>query len=312
MPAPFDSPAALAIVCGIFGLLIGSFLNVVIYRLPVIMKRGWAKDASEYLTDPEIQDSLKLTDEDRAALKIAAQRTATALAALPPMSIAKPRSTCPHCGHKITALENVPIISYLVLRGRCSSCKAPISARYPIIEAVVALLFAAAGWRFGEPAKLVLALVIISILVSLTMIDADTLLLPDSLTLSLLWLAIIADALGIGLVPLFDGVIGAAAGYLVFWLLATGFKLLRGIEGMGGGDFKLLAALGACFGWSALLPIVLLSAGVGSVVGIGLMLARRATMLSRLPFGVYLAPAGVIMLFFGAALIALITPSGDF
>jgi leader peptidase (prepilin peptidase)/N-methyltransferase len=312
MPAPFDSPVALAIACGILGLLIGSFLNVVIYRLPVIMKRAWAKDASEFLTDEDIQDSLKLNDDDRSALKIAAERTRAALEALPPVGLSKPRSTCPHCGHKITALENVPIVSYLVLRGRCSACKAPISIRYPVIEAAVGLLFAAAGWHFAAPAQLVAALIIISILVALTMIDADTLLLPDDLTLSLLWLALLADAFGLGLVPLYDGVVGAAAGYLVFWLLATGFRLLRGIEGMGGGDFKLLAALGACFGWGALLPIVLLSAGVGSVVGIALMVTKRATLLSRLPFGVYLAPAGLIMLFYGPQLISLVTPSADY
>jgi leader peptidase (prepilin peptidase)/N-methyltransferase len=143
------------------------------------------------------------------------------------------------------------------------------------------------------------------------MIDADTMLLPDSLTLPLLWLGLLASLAGIGFVPLEDSVIGAAAGYCVFWLLATGFRVLRGVEGMGGGDFKLLAALGAWFGWTALLPIILLSAGVGSMVGVTLLATRRATMLSRLPFGVYLAPAGMIMLFFGQKLIALVMPGAE-
>jgi leader peptidase (prepilin peptidase)/N-methyltransferase len=311
MPAPFDNPLAVAIICGVFGLMIGSFLNVVIYRLPVGMKRGWAKDASEFLADTEIQDALALSGEDRSVLADSARRVESALAQLPRLTLSRPRSACPHCGHKISALENIPLVSYLALRGRCRGCKAHISLRYPLVELTVGLLFAAAGWHFGATPQLIDGLILIGLLCSMTLIDADTMLLPDSLTLPLLWLGLIASAASLGFVTLQDSLIGAVAGYSIFWMLANAFRVLRGVEGMGGGDFKLLAALGAWFGWSALLPIVLLSAGVGSVVGLTLLATKRATMLSRLPFGVYLAPAGLLMLFFGKQLIALVMPGGD-
>ncbi len=311
MPAPFDNPVAVAIICGVFGLLIGSFLNVVIYRLPVRMKRGWAKDASEFLADADIHEALSLVPDDRAALADSAKRVEAALGQLPRLTLSRPRSACPCCGHKISALENIPLVSYLVLRGRCKGCKAHISLRYPLVELAVGLLFAAAGWHFGATAQLIDGLILISLLCPMTLIDADTMLLPDSLTLPLLWLGLLASTFSLGFVSLQDSVIGAAAGYAIFWLLANAFRVLRGVEGMGGGDFKLLAALGAWFGWSALLPIVLLSAGVGSVVGLTLLASKRATMLSRLPFGVYLAPAGLLMLFFGPQLIALVMPGAD-
>ena len=306
-----DEPWLLVPACGVLGLLIGSFLNVVVYRLPIILKRSWANDASDYLTEEEIQLSLALSAEERKEVTAAAATVKKALGALPPFSLSKPRSRCPACGHPISALENVPVISYLVLRGRCKACKTRISPRYPIVEALNGLLFAAAAVTFGFTPALPAALVIIGILVSLTLIDADTMLLPDVLTLSLLWLGLLTSASHYGFVPLSDSVAGAALGYAAFWLIATLFRVLRGVEGMGAGDFKLLAALGAWFGWTALLPIVLLSAGVGSVVGITLMVIGRATMLSRLPFGVYLAPAGILMLFYGRELTALVLPGGS-
>jgi leader peptidase (prepilin peptidase)/N-methyltransferase len=307
----FDEPWFLVPVCAILGLLIGSFLNVVVYRLPIVLKRGWALDACEYLDDDEVQESLALPGDERVQLKAATGTVKKALGALPAFGLAKPRSRCPACGHPISALENVPVVSYLVLRGRCKACKVRISPRYPIVEALTGTLFAGAAWTFGFTPALLAALVIIGILVSLTLIDADTMLLPDVLTLSLLWLGLLASALHQGFVPLSDSVAGAALGYTAFWLIATLFRVLRGVEGMGAGDFKLLAALGAWFGWTALLPIVLLSAGVGSVVGITLMVSGRATMLSRLPFGVYLAPAGILMLFYGRELTALVLPGGS-
>jgi leader peptidase (prepilin peptidase)/N-methyltransferase len=304
-------PWLLISACGVLGLLIGSFLNVVIYRVPVMLKRGWAKDASEYLEEEEVQDSIMLGAEARSDLAKAAKAVKDALALLPPFSLTQPRSRCPACGHPISAIENVPIASYLVLRGRCKACKTRISARYPIVEATTGLLFAACAWRFGLTPELACGLVIVSVLIALTLIDADTMLLPDSLTLSLLWLGVLASAFHFGFVPVLDSVIGAAAGYCVFWLIAMLFRVLRGVEGMGAGDFKLLAALGAWFGWTALLPIVLLSAGVGSVVGISLIVFGRKTLLSRLPFGVYLAPAGMLMLFYGSEITALVLPGGN-
>ncbi|MGA2550784.1 MAG: A24 family peptidase [Burkholderiaceae bacterium] len=304
-----DLPAWLvAVLAGILGLLIGSFLNVVIYRLPRIMRRGWAADAAQILSEPDVRSEIGLSGPDASALDLALARVQPALEAQSPLGIAQPRSRCSSCGHPISAIENIPIASWLVLRGRCRACKARISARYPIVEATLGLLFALAALQFGLTPKLADAMLILALCVAMTLIDADTMLLPDALTQTLVWSGILVSASGFGFVALAPSVIGAAAGYGAFWMIGTLFRLLRGMEGMGAGDYKLLAGLGAWFGWSALLPIVLLSAGVGSLVGITLMLLGRATALTRLPFGVYLAPAGALMLFFGHRLISWVVP----
>jgi leader peptidase (prepilin peptidase)/N-methyltransferase len=301
-----EEPWLAAVLCGILGLLIGSFLNVVVYRLPRIMRRQWAADAAQILQEPDIRNELGLAPD--ASLDASLAGVGTTLGSLPAFSLSRPRSRCPECGHPITALENIPIASWLVLGGRCSACKIRISPRYPIVEACVGVLFACAAASFGDSVRLPMSLVVISLCVAMTLIDADTMLLPDVLTQALLWGGILANATGKGFAPLLDSVIGAAAGYAIFWTIGTLFRILRGMEGMGAGDYKLLAALGACFGWTALLPIVALSAGVGSLVGLSLMAVGRATTLTRLPFGVYLAPAGIIMLFFGPALTSLVLP----
>ena len=310
-----DSPALLVAAAGILGLLIGSFLNVVIHRLPRAIERGhvqgvvdWFDDVDEY-TD---RHARRLDERERARLKksLSAARPAfrELLDQIPDETLSRPRSRCGHCGHAISALENIPLISYVVLRGRCSSCGTPISLRYPAIELLTGVLFAAVAWHFGPTMIAVGALVLVAGLIALTFIDADAMLLPDIITLPLMWLGLGVAWHG-GFVPLADAMWGAVAGYLSLWSVYWAYKLATGKEGFGYGDFKLLAALGAWFGWQAILPIVLLSAGVGAVVGISLIVAGRKTMASRLPFGVYLAPAGVLMLFAGAAVIELIVPT---
>jgi len=301
-------PGLVAILAGILGLLIGSFLNVVVYRLPRIMRRQWASDATQILLEPEIAAELQLPETLLSSLSSALKPLAELVQKLPVLSLSKPRSRCPSCGHAISALENIPIVSWLMLAGRCRACKCRISMRYPLVEGAVGLLFGLAALQFGATAQGAASLVLISLLVAMTLIDADTMLLPDALTLSLMWIGLLFSASGKGFVTLEASVVGAAVGYAAFWIIGTGFRVLRGMEGMGAGDYKLLAALGAWFGWTGLLPIVVLAAGVGSVVGITLILMRRATALTRLPFGVYLAPAGVIMLFFGPSLVALALP----
>lgn len=303
-----EQPWLFSGLCAIFGLLIGSFLNVVIYRLPRMMRRQWAADAAQILAEPDIRGELSLERGAVGPLDTALESVTQTLKAQPPFGLARPRSRCSTCGHSISALENIPLVSWLVLRGRCAQCKAPISMRYPLVEASVGLLFAVAAWRFGASPLLGGGMVLVSLCVAMTMIDADTMLLPDTLTQALLWIGILLSASGHGFVPLLASVTGAAVGYAAFWSIGTGFRVLRGIEGMGAGDYKLLAGLGAWFGWTALLPIVLLSAGVGALVGLTLMALGRATTLTRLPFGVYLAPAGIITLFWGAQLIAWILP----
>jgi leader peptidase (prepilin peptidase) / N-methyltransferase len=310
-----DNPAFVATIAGLFGLLIGSFLNVVIHRLPRMIERSnvtgvvdWFADADEYvervgahLAEPaRKQLAARLRDAEPAFNQLAAT--------IPDETLVAPRSRCGACGHRIGALENVPIVSWLALRGRCKGCGTKISLRYPAIELLTGLLFAAVGWRFGfDPATLA-GLVLVACLVALTFIDADAMLLPDAITLPLLWAGLIWSAQG-GFVPLSDAVWGAVAGYLSLWTVFWAYKLAFGKEGFGYGDFKLLAALGAWFGWQAILPIILLSAGVGAVVGIALILMHRKTMASRLPFGVYLAPAGVLMLFAGRHVIEAILPT---
>jgi len=255
------------------GLCVGSFLNVVIHRLPRMMERDWKQQCAEMLG----------TTPDEPA---------------EPLSLAMPRSRCPHCGHQISALENIPILSYLFLKGRCSSCSARISPRYPIVEALTGLLSAFTAWHFGPSLTTLLALIFIWALIALTFIDFDTQLLPDSITLPLLWLGLLFNLYG-GFTTLPSAVIGAAAGYLSLWSVYWAFKLITGKEGMGYGDFKLLAALGAWMGWQMLPAIILLSSLVGAVVGIVLIILARRGKDVPMPFGPYLAGAGLIALFWG-------------
>jgi leader peptidase (prepilin peptidase)/N-methyltransferase len=275
----FAPPATLiaAIAAGIFGLLIGSFLNVVIHRLPIMMQR----ESDNYVAS-ELGKELPHTER---------------------YSLVAPRSACPHCKHQITALENIPVVSYLVLGGKCSNCKAKISPRYPIIEALTGLLSAALVWQFGSGWMGLATLFFAYMLIAMTFIDADTQLLPDDLTLPLLWAGLLININGM-FVPLQDAVIGAAAGYLALWSIYWLFKLATGKEGMGYGDFKLLAALGAWLGWATLPTIILLSSVVGAVVGICLMVFAKRGRNNPIPFGPYLAAAGLIALMFGGPLAA--------
>ncbi len=272
---PVESLGGLAAVAGLLGLCVGSFLNVVIHRLPRMMEQDWHAQCAD--------------------LRGETPSTATAL------TLARPRSRCPSCGHQITALENIPIISYLLLRGRCSSCGTSISPRYPMVEAVTGLLSAYAVWHFGPTLQGAGALLLIWALIALTGIDFDTQLLPDSITLPLLWLGLGFNLTGT-YVDLFSAVIGAMIGYLTLWSVFWLFKLATGKEGMGFGDFKLLAALGAWLGWQMLPAIILLSSIVGAAVGISLIVATRHGRNTPIPFGPYLAAAGVIALFWGPQL----------
>ncbi|WP_428239731.1 prepilin peptidase [Gynuella sp.] len=266
------STVALTTIVFIFGLLIGSFLNVVIFRLPVMMKNSWTIEASEFL-------ELKTPKLDK-------------------INLIKPDSTCPKCGHKIRAWENIPVISYLFLKGKCASCKTGISPRYPIIELVTAAFSGLIAWQFGWSMETTYLLVFVWTLISLTMIDFDTQLLPDSLVLPLLWLGLIAN-LNSTFTSLNEAVIGAVAGYLSLWLVYWLFKLTTGKEGMGYGDFKLFAAFGAWFGWQSLPLIILLSAAVGSVIGIGLILVKGRDKNIPIPFGPYLCGAALVYIFWG-------------
>jgi leader peptidase (prepilin peptidase)/N-methyltransferase len=266
-------PAAAAI-----GLCVGSFLNVVIHRLPKMMERGWADQCAELAgREPE---------------------------AKPRYDLVVPRSACPACGHAITAIENVPVVSWLALRGRCRACKAPISPRYPVVELVAGALAVAAVWQFGAGWKGLAACAFLWTLLALAFIDADTQLLPDDLTLPLLWGGLVANLFGL-FVPLASAVIGAIAGYLVLWAVYWLFKLVRGKEGMGYGDFKLLAALGAWLGWPMLPQIVLVSSVLGAVGGILMIVLRGRDKAVPLPYGPWLAGAGAVALFFGPAINAM-------
>ena len=267
-----SDPIAFTTLAGLLGLFVGSFLNVVIHRLPRMMERDWHAQAAE------------LRGEEPPA----GER----------FNLATPRSRCPHCGHQITLLENIPLVSYLVLRGRCGHCGAGISKRYPIVEAVSALLSAYAAWHFGFGAAALGALLFVWAMVALTFIDLDTQLLPDDITLPLLWLGL-AFNVGGTYTELPAAVIGAMAGYLALWSVFWLFKLATGKEGMGYGDFKLLAAIGAWLGWQMLPLTLLLSSLVGALVGISLIVFARHGRNVPIPFGPYLAAAGVIALFWG-------------
>jgi leader peptidase (prepilin peptidase) / N-methyltransferase len=258
----------------LFGLCIGSFLNVVIHRLPQMLERDWKHDSAELL-------GVK-TDENAAEL-----------------TLSKPASRCPHCGHVIAWHENIPVLSYLRLGGKCSACKAPISARYPTIEIITAALFGAVAWKFGAQPVTVLWCAFVAVLVALAGIDWDTTLLPDNLTLPLLWAGLLASALG-WTVPLSASVWGAIAGYLSLWSVYWLFKLATGKEGMGYGDFKLLAALGAWLGVSMVLPVILASSIIGAVVGIAMKLNASLREGRYVPFGPFLAGAGLAVLLIGS------------
>jgi leader peptidase (prepilin peptidase) / N-methyltransferase len=258
----------------LFGLCIGSFLNVVIHRMPLMLERDWKHDSAELL-------GVK-TDDANANL-----------------TLSKPASRCPHCGHVIAWYENIPVLSYLRLGGKCSACKAPISARYPAIEIITAALFGAVAWKFGAQPVTALWCAFVAVLVALAGIDWDTTLLPDNLTLPLLWAGLLASALG-WTIPLSASVWGAIAGYLSLWSVYWLFKLATGKEGMGYGDFKLLAALGAWLGVSMVLPVILASSIIGAVVGIAMKLSASLREGRYVPFGPFLAGAGLAVLFIGS------------
>jgi leader peptidase (prepilin peptidase)/N-methyltransferase len=284
MPAIAMGPLTAASVGAFVGLLIGSFLNVVIHRLPKMLDRGWRAQCAELAGE--------------------------AVPEAPAYNLVVPRSQCPACGHPISALENIPVVSYLVLRGRCSACHVAISARYPLVELLTGGLTAAAVLRFGFTPAALAACVLLCSLIALTFIDFDTQLLPDNITLPLAWAGLIAHVAGLAPAgtSLRDAVIGAVAGYLALWSVYWIFKLVRGKEGMGYGDFKLLAALGAWLGWQMVPLIVLLSSVIGALIGIGLVVFKGRDHQIPLAFGPYLAIAGAIALFFGKPLMALYLP----
>lgn len=266
----------------VFGLLVGSFLNVVIHRLPKMLEREWRRECADFL---------------------AQNGQAVPLEPLPAYNLMTPGSHCPACAAPVRAWQNIPLLSYLALRGRCGGCGVAISPRYPLVELLCGALFAFLAWRFGWSWQLGGYLLLTAVLLALAFIDADTQLLPDSLTLPLLWAGLLFN-LWSGVVPLADAVVGAAAGYLSLWLVFHLFKLATGKEGMGYGDFKLLAALGAWLGWQMLPLIILLSSLVGALAGIVLLMLARLGRGQPLPFGPYLAAAGWIALLWGPEIVS--------
>ncbi len=278
-----QDPLLLIATVFLLGLLIGSFLNVVVYRLPVMMEREWKQQCLEYLHPEQLHEQQGKTTER--------------------FNLIAPRSRCPACGHAITALENIPVLSYVLLRGKCSACGTRISARYPIVEFVTALLSAVVAYKFVQNGgdwgwPLAAGLVFTWALIALALIDFDHKLLPDSITLPLLWLGLLLS-LNTVFVDMRTSIIGAAAGYLSLWSVYQLFKLVTGKEGMGFGDFKLLAAIGAWLGWQALPVTILLSSLVGAVVGIGLIVIRGRDRNIPIPFGPYIAAAAWLAMLWG-------------
>jgi leader peptidase (prepilin peptidase)/N-methyltransferase len=265
-----------AAVAGVFGLLVGSFLNVVIYRLPQMLERQWAAECAGLAGNAIKEPS-------------------------PTFNLVLPRSRCRNCGHLIRWYENMPVLSYLILRGKCSACKTPIGLRYPLVEIATGALFFFSVWHWGLGLSGAAWCGFSAALVALAMIDWDTTLLPDDITLPLLWAGLVASALRWSDTPLPAAVWGAIAGYLSLWLVYQAFKLATGKEGMGYGDFKLFAALGAWFGWQALVPIILMASVIGAVVGIGMKLSSGLREGGYVPFGPFLAGAGITAMVFGPA-----------
>jgi leader peptidase (prepilin peptidase)/N-methyltransferase len=278
------NPTLLLASIFIFGLMVGSFLNVVIHRLPKMLFAEWRHMAIEVLNDQGIkiiEDNLKNLDNNK-------------------VNLITPRSRCPHCGHAISAAENIPVISYLLQKGRCKGCSQPISPRYPLVEILTAITMAVCAHQYGLSWQLAVALVFTAYLIAMSFIDADHQILPDNMTLPLLWLGLIVATQSL-FIPLEEAVIGAAVGYLSLWSVYWLFKLLTGKEGMGHGDFKLLAALGAFVGWQKVLLIIVLSALIGAIIGGTIMAIRKSD--SKIPFGPYLAIAGWITLLWGDQLL---------
>ncbi len=283
----------------VVGLVVGSFLNVVIYRLPLMLEREWRAQAADMLADSDTRapDAVGTTD--------------VVGKASPPLTLSSPPSACPACKAPIRPWQNVPLVSWLMLKGRCAACRAPISARYPLVELTTGVLSAWVAFHFGFGASAVCALLVTWVLIALTGIDLEHQLLPDSLTLPLLWAGLVAAvAVGPGsgaALPVTpqDAIIGAAAGYLSLWLVFHAFRLLTGKEGMGYGDFKLFGALGAWLGWQLLPLIILLSAATGAVVGIALIALRGRDRAAPMPFGPYLAAAGWLAMLYGDSLVSV-------
>ena len=276
MITAFHDPAFFTLTCTALGLIVGSFLNVVILRLPKMMEQGWQRDCCEVLDQPA-------PDQE-------------------PISLSHPGSHCPGCGAAIKPWQNIPVISWLMLRGRCAQCGMGISVRYPAVELITGVLSGLVAWHFGFGIEALSALALIWMLVALTGIDIDTQLLPDSITLPLLWLGLAVNLFAVW-TPLSSAVIGAMLGYGSLWSVYWLFKLVTGKEGMGYGDFKLLGALGAWFGWQAVPLMILLSSFVGAALGIAILLSKRQGRDTPMPFGPYLAGAGLLTLFFGDTLI---------
>ena len=297
------SPFALALL----GLCVGSFLNVVVHRLPQMLLRDWWRETAEF----QLGDAQAWTPvfgpsaRPAAAFSGAARAIEEALSRLGALGLARPASRCPHCGHVLRWHENLPVIGWLMLRGRCSGCKAPISTRYPIVEAATGVLFAVSSISFGAQPTTLLWCAAIALLLTMALIDLDTTLLPDSLTLPLIGLGLLGSVAGWTGVAATDAVLGTLLGYFSLWLLSTLYRLLRGVPGMAEGDFKMLAGLGALLGWKALPSIVLLSSAVGAAVGLGMIAFRQHQRDVPIPFGPYLAGGGLAALFFGETLTGL-------
>lgn len=280
-----SNTAVFLCIIAVLGLIVGSFLNVVIHRLPIMMHTTWRKQCHDFMggdTTPQNQKTSSTT----------------------PYNLMVPRSACPHCGHAITALENIPVFSYLFLKGKCSECGKAISIRYPIIEAITAVLSVIVAWHFGYSWATGAGLLLTWAFIALTMIDFDHQLLPDSITLPFLWFGIFIAMFGV-FTDLRSSVIGAMAGYLTLWSVYWAFKLITKKEGMGYGDFKLLALIGAWFGWKAIPTTILLSSFVGAIVGISLIAFKGRDKNIPIPFGPYIAAAGWISMLWGDQLIKL-------
>ncbi|MDO9135616.1 A24 family peptidase [Hydrogenophaga sp.] len=278
-----------AVLLGLLGLLVGSFLNVVVHRLPKMMELRWAAECAEL---NNASDGLKQ--------KALSEQSAT-------FNLLVPRSRCPHCGHQIRWFENIPVLSFLAMRGKCGNCAAPISPRYPVVELLCGALFAWCGWKWGLTWEALAWCGFSASVLALACIDWDTTLLPDDITLPLLWAGLCAASLGLITTPLPEALWGAVAGYLSLWMVYWAFKLVTGKEGMGYGDFKLFAAFGAWFGWQALIPMILMASVIGAVVGIGIKVMGQLREGGYVPFGPFLAMSGLTaMIFSPSAILAFI------